>query len=83
MVPDPLAYAASRSLLPVSRSKVGAPVTVTAPLKVTWIEILAPGVYGPSAVDEVTPVTFAITKLETAIKKKLTKPDKIYLAKPT
>ena len=33
------------------------PVTVTFSLKVTWIETVAPALYEPFAVDEVTPLT--------------------------
>ena len=33
------------------------PVTVTFSLKLTWIETVAPALYEPSAVEEVTPLT--------------------------
>ena len=41
---------------PVARRSVGVPTTVTASLKLTWIDTILPTLYEPSAVDELTDV---------------------------
>ena len=46
-VPLPDVYDASLSVSPVSSSRVGVPVTVTALLKVTWMVMVSPTFLGP------------------------------------
>ena len=45
------------TVAPLFSASCGVPVTVTFSLKLTWIETVAPALYEPFAVDEVTELT--------------------------